>query len=104
MVRKGATRLTPCKTDKPKKRKFNNKEAYCVQIPCALGAFYFQYIKFQIEYNDKKYSVKQVFQKNHLPKRQKNAAIEAAAQKMHSSVAAKQKLNINPNKHMSNRA
>ena len=35
LVRKGAARLTPCKTDKPKKRKFNNKEAYCVQLPCA---------------------------------------------------------------------
>ena len=35
LVRKGEARLSPCKTDKPKKRKFNNIEAYCVQVPCA---------------------------------------------------------------------
>ncbi len=36
LVRKGVARLMPCKTDKTKKRKFNNIEAYCVQVSNAL--------------------------------------------------------------------
>ena len=32
LVRKGAARLTPCKTDNPKRRKFNKCRAYRVRL------------------------------------------------------------------------
>ena len=52
LVRKGEARLSPCETDKPKKRKFNNREAYYVQVPNAFISLRFSKILSSVRFSE----------------------------------------------------